>query len=47
MVTCDALFFYQLILPLYDLAISGIEDDQRLPYYTEVERFANMFKYES
>ena len=27
--------------------MSGIEDDLRLPYYTEVERFTNMSKYES
>ena len=27
--------------------MSGIEDDLRLPYYTEVERFTNMPKYES
>ena len=47
MLACNVLFFYQLILPLCDLAMSGIENDPRLPYYTEVERFANMSKYES
>ena len=46
MLACNALFFYQLILPLYDLAMLEIEDDLRLPYFTEVERFTNMSKYE-
>ena len=47
MLACDALFFYQLILLLCDPAMSEIEDDLRLPYYTKVERFANMSKYKS
>jgi hypothetical protein len=32
----DALFFFQLLLPIGDLKKSGIENDPRLPYYSEV-----------
>jgi hypothetical protein len=47
MTKCDALFFYQLILPLCDPSQSGIDNDPRRPYYFEVERFTNMSKCES
>ena len=47
MVIYDILFFYQLILLLCDPVMLEIENDLRLPYYTEVERFANMSAYES
>ena len=40
----DALFFFQLILPFCDPSKSGIEDDPRYPYYTEVEKFTNTSK---
>ena len=44
---CDALFFLQLILPLCDPSRSGVDNDPRKPYYTEVEKFTNMGKAES
>ena len=37
----DALFFYQLILPICSPQFSGIKDDPRKSYYHEVERFTN------
>jgi len=43
----DPLFFYQLILPICDPLRSGIEDDPRMGFYTEVEKFTNMSKAES
>ena len=46
-VDCDALFFYQLILPVCNPKKSSVVDNPRLPYYTEVERFTNMSKAES
>jgi hypothetical protein len=30
---CDTLFFYQLILPIVDPAMSGINVDTRMGYY--------------
>ncbi len=33
MLECDALFFYQLLLPIVDPAMSGINEDQRMGYY--------------
>ena len=47
MVACDALFFYQLILPLCNPTYSGIEKDERTSYYVEAERCTNMSKYET
>ena len=44
MQACDAAFFLQLILPFCDPAQSGVEDDPRVPYFTEVERFTNISK---
>ena len=41
----DALFFFQLLLPFCDPSKSGLVDDPRRPYYTEVERFTNASKY--
>eukprot|EP00521_Asterionellopsis_glacialis_P000227 CAMPEP_0195249198 /NCGR_PEP_ID=MMETSP0706-20130129/1978_1 /TAXON_ID=33640 /ORGANISM="Asterionellopsis glacialis, Strain CCMP134" /LENGTH=359 /DNA_ID=CAMNT_0040300965 /DNA_START=20 /DNA_END=1102 /DNA_ORIENTATION=+ len=37
----DALFFFQLLLPFCDPMKSGIADDPRIGYYTEVEKFTN------
>lgn len=37
----DALFFYQLLLPFCDPKKSGVANDPRVAYYTEVERFTN------
>ena len=39
----DALFFYQLILPMCDPMKSGIEYDPRLAYYTDVTKFSNLY----
>lgn len=43
----DALFFYQLILPICNPQFSGIENDTRMSYYHEVERFTNGSKFSS
>lgn len=32
------LFFYQLILPIYDAEMSGVNKDKRLPYYSYIEK---------
>jgi len=38
----DALFFFQLLVPLTDTANNGgIKDDKREPYYSKVARFTN------
>ena len=37
----DALFFHQLILPICDPKKSGIANDPRTAYYSEVENFTN------
>ena len=39
----DALFFLQLLLPIGDPKKSGIEDDPRLPYYSEVGRWTQKY----
>ena len=44
MESVDALFFFQLLLPLCDPAQSGVEDDPRIAYYTDVEGFTNASK---
>lgn len=45
-ITCvDALFFYQLLLPICDPSKSGIADDPRIAYYTDVEKFTNASKH--
>ncbi len=44
-VDCNALFFYQLILPIVDPAMSGIEGDTRIGYYDEVARNTNMYAF--
>ena len=43
MLECDALFFYQLLLPIAHPAESGIKDDPRLPYYNIVARNTNLY----
>ncbi len=40
---CNALFFYQLILPIVDPAMSGIEGDTRMGCYKDVARNTNMY----
>ena len=41
----DALFFFQLLLPLCDTSKSGVQDDPRMNYYTEVSKLTNMYAY--
>lgn len=45
MTDCDALFFFQLLLPLCDPSKSGIDQDPRMAYYTDVCRFTNANAY--
>ena len=42
----DALFFYQLILPICDPSKSGIENDPRKPFYTNVTHLSNLYKHQ-
>jgi hypothetical protein len=42
---CDALFFYQLLLPIVDPAMSGINGDTRIGYYEEVARNTNLYAF--
>lgn len=39
--SADALFFYQLLLPICDIKRSGIDDDPRTSYYSQVANFTN------
>ena len=39
----DALFFFQLILPICDVRKSGIAKDPRESYYSKVSNFTNGF----
>ncbi len=43
MLECNALFFYQLLLPIVDPSMSGIKDNTRMGYYKEVARNTNMY----
>jgi hypothetical protein len=42
---CNELFFYQLLLPIVDPAMSGIKGDTRIGYYEEVARNTNMYAF--
>jgi hypothetical protein len=42
---CDALFFYQLLVPIANPAFSGIKDDPRMGYYEEVANNTNQYAY--
>ncbi len=42
---CNALFFYQFLLPIVDTAMSGINGDTRIGYYEEVARNTNMYAF--
>jgi hypothetical protein len=42
---CNALFFYQLLLPIVDPAISGIDGDTRMGYYKDVARNTNIYAF--
>ena len=41
----DALFFYQLLLPICDPKRSDIDNDPRKPFYSQVESFSNLYAY--
>ena len=43
----DALFFLQLLLPIIDPKLSGIPNDPRQAFYTEVTRYSNLYKYQA
>ncbi len=45
MLECDALFFYQLLLPIVDTALSGIYDDTWMGYYEVVARNTYMYAF--
>jgi hypothetical protein len=45
MLQCNALFFYQLILPIVDPAMSGIDGDTRMGYDKDVARNTNMYAF--
>ncbi len=40
---CNALFFYQLLLPIVDPTMSTINGDTRMGYYEDVARNTNMY----
>ena len=42
---CDALFFYQLLLPICDPMKSGIACDPRKPFYTENSKYTNGYAF--
>ena len=46
MVDHDALFWFQLILPLHDTT-KTVEDDPRMPYFSEVEKFTGFYIWKS
>ena len=39
----DVLFFYQLLMPMCNPVRSGILHDPRLPFYSEVEKFSQLY----
>ena len=39
----DCLFFYQLLLPFCDTRRSGLDNDPRMSYYSEVEAWTNAY----
>jgi hypothetical protein len=43
MVKGDALFFHQLLLPMCDPTMSGIADDPRKAFYSQVETFSILY----
>ena len=40
---CDALFFYQLLLPVVDSSISGMKHDARMGFYENVAKCTNLY----
>jgi hypothetical protein len=45
MLEYNELFFYQLILPIVDPAMSGIDGNTRMGYYKDVTRNTNMYAF--
>ncbi len=45
MVECNALFFYQLLLPIVDPSMSGIKGNTRMGYHKEVARNTNLYAF--
>jgi hypothetical protein len=43
LLSIDAFCFWQLLFPICVPALSGIPDDPRLPFYSEVERWSNSY----
>jgi hypothetical protein len=43
MIDTDTAFFYQLILPFCDPKMSGVQDDPRMAFYTEVLHYSNLY----
>ena len=43
---CNALFFYQFLLPIVDPAMSGINGGTRIGYYEEVARNTNLYAFD-
>ena len=39
MLECDALFFYQLLLPI----VSAMDGDARMGFYEEVAKYTNLY----
>ena len=46
MVAGDALFFFQLLVPLHDTTKTGINDDPRKSFYTEIADWTNLYALE-
>ena len=44
-IECDALFFYQLLVPVCDPKLSGIKDDPRMGFYETVAQCTNTYAY--
>ena len=40
------LLFYQLLLPLCDTSLSRIREDKWITYYSEVEKWSNLYAYQ-
>ena len=45
MVVQDALFFYHILLPIFDVNNSGIVDDLRQNYFSDVETFSARYAF--
>lgn len=41
----NPMFFYQMLFPLCDPSELGVVDDHRMPYFSNVTVFINMYAY--